>query len=157
MKPQTIGRVLGIGMRVAGRMAGQRLAGGGQPAPNSAGNRQLPADTIDAVTPRPTAGVPRTAGRATGSVARGLGGFLRPFRRVGNIVFLEVVGAFFFLFVIAVRNARLAAESPGRSGAGTCQVPGLRGHDAAVSIFQRQFLLAGETEVAQRISFPFWS
>ena len=42
----------------------------------------------------------RTAGRATGSVARGLGGFFRPFRRVGNIVFLEVVGAFFFLFVI---------------------------------------------------------
>ena len=57
--------------------------------------------TIDAVTgsaaPRVST---RSAGQATGSVARGVGGFLRPFRRVGNIVFLEVVGVFFFLFVI---------------------------------------------------------
>ncbi len=35
-----------------------------------------------------------------GSVGRGMGGFLKPFRRVGSIVLLEVTGAFFFLFVI---------------------------------------------------------
>jgi hypothetical protein len=29
-----------------------------------------------------------------------MGGFVKPFRRVGGIVFLEVTGAFFFLFVI---------------------------------------------------------
>jgi len=34
MNPQTIGRVLGIGMRVAGRMAGQRLATSAQAAGN---------------------------------------------------------------------------------------------------------------------------
>jgi hypothetical protein len=34
-------------------------------------------------------------------VARGVGGFLRPFRRVGGILWLEMTGAFFFLFVVA--------------------------------------------------------
>jgi hypothetical protein len=101
MKPQTIGRVLGIGMRVAGRMAGERLAASAQPANGTGGRGVSQPATIDAVRPSTDArSSGRTAGRATGSVARGVGGFLRPFRRVGNIVFLEVVGAFFFLFVI---------------------------------------------------------
>jgi hypothetical protein len=46
----------------------------------------------------------RTAGQnarqAKGSVARGVGGFLRPFRRAGSIVWLEVTGVFFFLPVL---------------------------------------------------------
>jgi hypothetical protein len=29
-----------------------------------------------------------------------VGGFLRPFRRVGGILWLEMTGAFFFLFVV---------------------------------------------------------
>ena len=33
-------------------------------------------------------------------VARGVGGFLRPFRRVGGILWLEVTGAFFLLPVV---------------------------------------------------------
>jgi hypothetical protein len=33
-------------------------------------------------------------------VARGVGGFLRPFRRVGGILWLEVTGVFFFLPVV---------------------------------------------------------
>ena len=37
----------------------------------------------------------------TRGVARGVGGFLRPFRRVGGIIWLEVTGVFFFLFVVA--------------------------------------------------------
>jgi hypothetical protein len=41
-----------------------------------------------------------TTARVGGGVARGLGGFLRPFRRVGGIVFLEVTGGFFLLFVL---------------------------------------------------------
>jgi hypothetical protein len=109
MNPQTIGRVLGIGMRVMGRMAGQRLAGSathhpsnedlspGPPVSRPGAPATMRPVTIDADAVRASG---RTAGRATGSVARGVGGFLRPFRRVGNIVFLEVVGAFFFLFVI---------------------------------------------------------
>jgi hypothetical protein len=31
-------------------------------------------------------------------VSRGIGGLLRPFRRVGGIVWLEVTGTFFLLF-----------------------------------------------------------
>jgi hypothetical protein len=42
----------------------------------------------------------KTAGRATGSLARGVGGFLRPFGRLGSILFLEVAGLFFFIFVL---------------------------------------------------------
>jgi hypothetical protein len=98
MKPQTIGRVLGIGVRVAGRIAGQRLANGAQPAPGSSGGAAVARPvTIQGVNGQ-AAG--RTAGRATGSLARGVGGFLRPFGRVGNIVFLEVAGLFFFIFVL---------------------------------------------------------
>jgi hypothetical protein len=97
MKPHTIGRVLGIGVRVAGRMAGQSLTGAAQtPGGDPPGAATRPV-TIDAANV-PAAG--RAAGRATGSVARGVGGFLKPFRRVGNIVFLEVVGVFFFVFVL---------------------------------------------------------
>jgi hypothetical protein len=94
MKPQTIGRALGIGMRVAGRMAGQRLAGNAQ----AAAARPV---TIEGVTePAQARATGKTAGRATGSLARGVGGFLRPFGRVGSKIFLEVAGLFFFIFVL---------------------------------------------------------
>src|SRR5438477_3014103 len=97
MKPQTIGRVLGIGVRLVGRMAGQRIAG----STSSAGRTASGPVTIEGVTGSGVSRVPgRTAGRATGSLARGVGGFFKPFRRVGNIVFLEVVGLFFFVFVL---------------------------------------------------------
>jgi hypothetical protein len=42
----------------------------------------------------------KVAGRATRSFGRGIGGFLRPFSRVGGILMLEVTGVFFFLFVV---------------------------------------------------------
>jgi hypothetical protein len=32
-------------------------------------------------------------------LARGVGGFLRPFRRLGGILWLEVTGVFFLIFV----------------------------------------------------------
>ena len=89
MKPQTIGRVLGIGIRVAGRMAGQRLAVADSPS--------VPQSGPPARDPRAQG---RVAGRASGSLARALGGFFRPFRRAGSIVWLEVTGVFFFLPVL---------------------------------------------------------
>lgn len=105
MKPQTIGRVLGIGIRVVGRMAGQRVAANAQAGISNPGRTVPHPVIIDAVPGSAGARVSgRAAGQATGNVARGVGGFLRPFRRVGNIVFLEVVGAFFFLFVIVFGN-----------------------------------------------------
>ena len=87
MKPKTIGRVLGVGTRLAGRAAGSALAGVGQtrtPAEKSARN----------------VAAGRAAGQASRGVARGVGGFLRPFGRVGGILWLEVMGVFFLLPVV---------------------------------------------------------
>jgi hypothetical protein len=51
-------------------------------------------------------------GRATGGLARGVGGFLlRPFGRVGGILFLEVAGVFFFIFVLVFSQSMLRARA----------------------------------------------
>jgi hypothetical protein len=47
----------------------------------------------------------QAAGRVTKGVARGLGGFLRPFTRLGGILWLEVTGSFFLLFVLFFAQA----------------------------------------------------
>jgi hypothetical protein len=101
MRPQTIGRALGIGLRVAGRIAGQRLAAGTQSAATQSAGAQ------SAAAPQPLAGAAvrvraagQTARQAGGGVARGIKGFLGPFRRVGGILWLEVTGVFFLLPVI---------------------------------------------------------
>ena len=100
MRAQTIGRALGIGLRVAGRIAGQTIAGEARPAGQAA------------AAPRPvgSASVSGAANRARGQAAaqttvqigrgmqQGVGGFLRPFKRVGGILWLEVTGVFFLLF-----------------------------------------------------------
>jgi hypothetical protein len=97
MKPHSIGRAMGIGLRIAGRIAGQHVAASASTASGSAGN--APAR------PAVTHAQGRAAGQAAGGVARGIGGFLRPFRRVGSIVWLEVMGVFFFLFVLVFGQA----------------------------------------------------
>ncbi len=97
MRPQTVGRVLGVGLRVAGRLAGQRLAG----SVGNAGTRASQPVTVAGVGgPGTQRNAGRQAGKATANVARGLGGFVRPFRRVGGILVLEVTGVFFLLFVL---------------------------------------------------------
>ena len=116
MYPRNIGRALGIGVRVAGRIAGQRIAAAGQPATsapvsaNSSVNRSanpvdinsveaqsaVAASTIRAQSQVQTVG--RTAAQTTRGISAGISGFLRPFRRVGGIVWLEVTGSFFLLF-----------------------------------------------------------
>jgi len=92
MKPQKVGRVLGIGLRVAGRLAGERLAGDAQKTGTTA---QAP-ESVQAVG-KP---VSRAVTKKTGSLARGIGGFLRPFQRIGGILWLEVTGACFLLPVL---------------------------------------------------------
>jgi hypothetical protein len=55
-------------------------------------------------TPVQTGRFGQTAARTrtqTGGIAKGLGGFFRPFGRVGRIVLLEVVGVLFLLPVLA--------------------------------------------------------
>jgi hypothetical protein len=93
MKPQSIGRALGIGLRVAGRIAGQRMASAAQPS----ANQPTPSAGTSSAQFRATGQI---AGKATRGVARGVGGFLRPFGRVGGILWLEVTGVFFFLPVV---------------------------------------------------------
>ena len=99
---------MGIGVRVAGRIAGQRLAAQGQ---SGAAARNPDASRSPARSPAPWSrtappGKRPSKSRQTGrGISRGIGGFLRPFRRVGGILWLEVTGAFFLLFaaVFALR------------------------------------------------------
>jgi hypothetical protein len=82
MRPQTIGRTLGIGLRVAGRIAGRRLVSGtpAQAAQTLAG-----------------AQVAAPATHVKRALAAGVGALLKPIRRVGGILWLEITGAFFLL------------------------------------------------------------
>jgi hypothetical protein len=91
MKAEKIGRIAGIGLRLAGRMAGEKLAGQAQASTTSQAQQTSPPITRD---------TGRAAGQVTRGVARGVGGFLRPFSRVGGIIWLEVTGVFFLLFVV---------------------------------------------------------
>ena len=91
MRAKTIGRTLGIGLRVAGRVAGECLAG-----PAQAGGQ---AQAHQRVASAGTAGVgtgQRTR-RSNGSLSRGIGAFLRPFGKVGRAIWLEVMGVFFLV------------------------------------------------------------
>lgn len=101
MEPRNIGRALGIGVRVAGRIAGRRVAG---PASSSANPPPAKAQSL-AVAPgfvAPARPQSQAAGRVAAETGRnlsqGIGGLLRPFRRVGGIVWLEATGTFFLLF-----------------------------------------------------------
>jgi len=87
MRSQKIGRVFGIGLRVAGRVAGQRMSAG---APASENTSAAPAAAAASVRGR-------AAGKTAKGVARGVGGFLRPFLRVGGTVGLQVMGVLFLL------------------------------------------------------------
>jgi len=109
MNANEFGKRLGIGVRVAGRIAQQRA----QQSNQAQSNQTRPASTESPQTgPRgvvlpPSTNFTASAGKVaaqTGKVGRaagqGIGGFLRPFRRVGGILWLEVTGFFFGLFAI---------------------------------------------------------
>ncbi len=106
MRPRTIGRVLGIGVRVAGRMAGQRLAAQSTAVPPRT-RPEVPlagsgtqAHAVSQSPTRATIQAGQPLNYAGQSVNRGVGGLLRPFRRVGGILWLEVTGVFFLLFAL---------------------------------------------------------
>ena len=99
-----IGRALGIGVRVAGRMAGQLLAAHAQPAATPQVHQAAPfagskAQSSNDQNRAAGQAAARATVQASRSVSRGVGGFLRPFRRVGGILWLEVTGVFFLIFV----------------------------------------------------------
>ncbi len=103
MEPRNIGRALGIGVRVAGRIAGQRVVG---PAPSNASPPPPKSPSAAASSGPVSKAVPQAQAAAhaaaqTGrNVSKGIGGFLRPFSRVGGIVWLEATGTFFLLFAV---------------------------------------------------------
>lgn len=99
MRPKTIGRTLGIGLRVAGRVAGERLAGSTQTARHAQAHQQVVGSGMA------SGGAGQAATHSSGSLARGIGGFLRPFGRVGRALWLEIVGVFFFLPVLIFGSA----------------------------------------------------
>ena len=120
MRAENIGRLLGTGLRVAGRMAGQKLMGeaqtaGAQAAGSSAAGQGTQSGQVgqggqaaasgQATSQADARAKGQAAAQTAKGVARGVGGFLRPFRRVGSILWLEMTGAFFFLFVVVFGQA----------------------------------------------------
>jgi hypothetical protein len=99
MRPQTIGRVLGIGVRVAGRFLGQQLAGATSSGLPRAQSGQMENSAVQGRAPAQRARQVHAPNRR--NISQGVGGFLRPFRRVGGILWLEVTGVFFLLPVVA--------------------------------------------------------
>lgn len=85
--------MLGTGLRVAGRVATERIEGrsSASPAPSST-------QRIDQT--RPARAARQEASQNSGSVTRGVAGFLKPFREVGGKLWLEVTGVFFLLPVL---------------------------------------------------------
>jgi hypothetical protein len=115
MNPNEFGKKLGIGVRVAGRIAQQRAREAAQAkdaAKQQAGSASQEPVASPAQSPRavyepvlrsvPNAREIREMKEKTHKLSRaagrGIGGFLRPFGRVGGILWLEVTGFFFGLF-----------------------------------------------------------
>jgi hypothetical protein len=80
---------------VAGRAAGQAIAGDGAPAGTAANVQQSPVPSVPSAQSRG-----RDAGQATRNVSRGVSGFFKPFQKVGGKILLEVVSVFFLLPVL---------------------------------------------------------
>jgi hypothetical protein len=109
MKANEIGKRLGIGVRVAGRIAQQR-------AQEQAARARMQAEATAHAQPTPSeyappskysqrsvptpAEVKAQAGQFSRAAGRGVLGFLRPFGRVGGILWLEVTGFFFGMFAL---------------------------------------------------------
>jgi hypothetical protein len=98
-------------VRVAARIATGRTAEPTQARAQSAGSQaqavQYSSRAAGKSTARPTAQAgPNLAqasqalGHTAQGVTRGVGGFLRPFRRVGGVLWLEVTGGLFLLPVV---------------------------------------------------------
>lgn len=116
MNPNEFGKKLGIGVRIAGRIAQQRVqqSAAGPAAVSNSGPHPAsgPQPTYTAPGASAAPRIPTPAAQAqvknlgkkthsyTRAAGRGIGGFLRPFGRVGGLLWLEVTGFFFGLFAI---------------------------------------------------------
>ena len=107
MNANEFGKRLGIGVRVAGRIAQQR-AQEREPQVQTAVPIH-PGTPVQGVVEPPPRFIPsaqeireakQKTHRITRAAGRGIGGFLRPFGRIGGILWLQVTGFFFGLFAL---------------------------------------------------------
>ncbi|WP_263358434.1 hypothetical protein [Acidicapsa ligni] len=104
MNPNEFGKKLGIGVRVAGRIAQQRAqdrTSNPDRTPNQVPSQPNNPASMPSSVPKYAAkarDIRKKAPGMTRAAGRGIGGFLRPFTRVGGILWLEVTGFFFGLF-----------------------------------------------------------
>ncbi len=88
VNPNQFGKRLGIGVRIAGRIAQERMQEPGR----------VGAEAGEVL--GRSKGIATSGHKYTRAAGRGLGGFLRPFGRVGGILWLQMTGFFFALFAI---------------------------------------------------------
>ena len=126
----------------------------GGPAPGEPGNRSgsrqvqaLPGATEDTRIRGRQAGA--ATARVGGGVARGLGGFIRPFRRVGGILFLEVAGGFFLLFVLVFGLAAWRMRSDYAHGPDHAKFLVSAGMGLVFLYLGAELVLAGQPAVTQ--------
>jgi hypothetical protein len=109
MNPNEFGKKLGIGVRVAGRIAQQRAQEAAKAKAPAAGSTAQasaipgPRTVYEPVRPSVPSDIremKKKTDTLTRAAGRGIGGFLRPFGRVGGILWLEVTGFFFGLFAL---------------------------------------------------------
>lgn len=95
MEPKKVGRVLGIGVRVASRMVRERVAEASAAPPAAANVPARPAAAARPATPP----IDRLAAARRGSKAFGQA-LLGPFTHAGGVLWLEITGMFFALFAL---------------------------------------------------------
>jgi hypothetical protein len=115
MNPNEFGKKLGIGVRVAGRIAQQRVQDAARAKSAAQQSTSSPSQlAVGSPTPgsravyepvqrsvpnaRDIREIKEKTHKLTRAAGRGIGGFLRPFGRVGGILWLEVTGFFFGMF-----------------------------------------------------------
>jgi hypothetical protein len=117
MEPKKVGRVLGIGVRVASKMVRERVtqAAEASPAPATA-SIPRPADPPPRPpVPAPMPGPSKSAAAKRGAKAFGQA-FLGPFTHAGSILWLEITGLFFALFALFFVQGVYRVRSAWRQG-----------------------------------------
>jgi len=106
MNANEFGKRLGIGVRVAGRIAQQRAQEREAQTASAAQSGSQPQGVVESPargfvpSARDIREAKEKTHKITRAAGRGVGGFLRPFTRVGGILWLEVTGFFFGLFAL---------------------------------------------------------
>jgi hypothetical protein len=109
MKPHTVGRTLGIGLRVAGRLATERAAA-------SANAAREVAPAVASTVAEARALQSDAKARLVAGARAGGKSFFAPFLKVAKSLWHEVIGVFFGLFVLLFGNAAWKVHASWMSG-----------------------------------------